>query len=54
MWQEELRVSKYADGLPQLDTGGRKISPNPKVGAIGVHRAGFRPVTYGGDLMTSG
>jgi hypothetical protein len=27
-WEEERRVSKYADGLEQLDTG-RKISPNP-------------------------
>lgn len=28
-WEEERRVSKYADSVVQLDTG-RKISPNPK------------------------
>ncbi|WIA38801.1 hypothetical protein OEZ86_002085 [Tetradesmus obliquus] len=27
-WEEERRVSRYAEGLPQLDSG-RKISPNP-------------------------
>eukprot|EP00879_Flechtneria_rotunda_P017301 GHRR01018124.1.p1 GENE.GHRR01018124.1~~GHRR01018124.1.p1 ORF type:complete len:265 (+),score=52.51 GHRR01018124.1:327-1121(+) len=27
-WEEERRVSKYAENLPQLDTG-RRISPNP-------------------------
>eukprot|EP00798_Chlamydomonas_sp_ICE-L_P030886 gene30886-35934_t len=29
LWEEERRVSKYADNVQQLDTG-RKISPNPK------------------------
>ncbi len=29
MWEEERRVSKYADALPQLHTG-RNISPVPK------------------------
>mmetsp|Transcript_62 Transcript_62/g.92 ORF Transcript_62/g.92 Transcript_62/m.92 type:complete len:885 (-) Transcript_62:589-3243(-) len=29
VWEEERRVSKYAEALPQLDTG-RKISPSPK------------------------
>ncbi|KAI8465117.1 MAG: hypothetical protein J3K34DRAFT_473698, partial [Monoraphidium minutum] len=28
-WEEERRVSKYADGIEQLDTG-KRISPNPK------------------------
>ena len=31
MWEEERKVSRYAESLPQLEAR-RKISPNPKVG----------------------
>ncbi|KAJ9512241.1 hypothetical protein QJQ45_012796 [Haematococcus lacustris] len=30
VWEEERRVSRYAADLVQLDTAGRKVSPNPK------------------------
>ena len=30
MWEEERKVSRYAESLPQLEAH-RKISPNPKV-----------------------
>jgi len=29
VWEEERRISRYAENLPQLDNG-RRISPNPK------------------------
>ena len=35
VWEEERKVSRYAESLPQLEAH-RKISPNPKVwGRVG-------------------
>lgn len=30
VWEEELKVSRYAADLQQLPTQGKHISPNPK------------------------